>query len=63
MKRNKLKNIIKEKGLNPNQVAKATGLHKSTLYNHIKGFTRLGIDKALVLSSFLNIPLEDIYAD
>lgn len=58
-----LKKIIEDKGYNQHQVAKALGFHKTTLYNHVKNRTDLGIGKARKLAVFLGITLEEVYND
>ncbi len=61
--RNRLKQIIDEKGYTQYRVAQILGFHKTTLYNHVKCHTDLGIGKARKLAALLNITLEEVYGE
>lgn len=58
-----LKKAIIDKGYNVERLAKELDIHKSNIYNHIKGFSTIGVTKAKKIAAFLNISLDDIYAD
>jgi plasmid maintenance system antidote protein VapI len=61
--KNKLAKAIEKSGKNVNQIANALDMHKSNIYNHLKGHSVMGVGKARQLAEFLGISLDDIYAD
>lgn len=61
--KNKLITALKNKGYSANKLAKELNIHRSNIYNHIAGHSSIGIAKAKKIAHFLNISLDDIYAD
>lgn len=61
--REKLLKTMEEQGYNVNKVSCLLGIKRSNIYSHVKGRSSLGFAKAKKIADFLNIPLEDVYAD
>lgn len=59
----KLEKIIKENGYNINSFSKAVGINRSNIYNHVRGYGIIGMAKARKIAKFLNISLDDVYAE
>ena len=55
-----LNQLIREKHLSLNYVAKKTNINKSTLHNYLNGVLPQGLLAIIKISHFFNIPMEDL---
>lgn len=58
MLKEKLKKLMKEKGLNPHQLSVATGIPYSSVLDWIKGVTTPKTDKLIKLANFFEVSIE-----
>lgn len=60
--KNRLKEVLKEKGVTGYRLSKDLHIHENIAYGYINGLHTPGYDRMLIIANYLKVKVEDIWS-